>query len=208
MHPSSSAIEPAQSGLGTIRQARRHTCHTRLSQQISVSAWGSTQLPTMCWKCAASITATWAVAHLRKALPFGLDSRGDSATGSIALRDGALQLHMTGQEKVEGTIITASRSGQHVTRNVSWFRRVAPTESGTDTLPQEEDEEDGGGEGSQLNCSGEDQSEAQGCGMHKNERPGRRELIKDPTNGPTERNKRYNLCPNPTPSQWLQDFLC
>ncbi|KAJ1194256.1 hypothetical protein NDU88_003545 [Pleurodeles waltl] len=64
-------------------------------------------------------------------------------------------------------------------------------------------EDDRGGGVSQPECSAEARSESQGGDSHETVRPCQIELKKESMKGPSERNEKYNLRPNLTPSQEL-----
>ncbi|KAJ1158654.1 hypothetical protein NDU88_011342 [Pleurodeles waltl] len=106
-------------------------------------------------------------------------------------------------------MVTANREGQQVTQNVSWFRKVEPRvgnsgpgfeeengeefEGSCPSLPSSPNECRRGGGG--VFCRGSERSSSPDWGP-----------VKGPE--PTGRSERYNLRPNPNPSQRLRDFIC
>ncbi|KAJ1177026.1 hypothetical protein NDU88_002292 [Pleurodeles waltl] len=107
------------------------------------------------------------------------------------------------EEKFEGTMITARRNGQHVTRNMSWFRRVVVPDSGADIWPQEGSEEDAKGEDAQAECPAEARQHERPSTSPERVGPSRPERGDEMARVLPERCERYNLRPNPVPSQRL-----
>ncbi|KAJ1218973.1 hypothetical protein NDU88_006544 [Pleurodeles waltl] len=106
-------------------------------------------------------------------------------------------------------MVTTSRGRRHVTRNVLWFQRVEPWEMDPEARLQDE-------KGEELNGGGHSQQRSpDGCRQGGEGFPRRDQLMSCSPNPETKRgqeltgrSERYNLRPNPNPSQRLKDFMC
>ncbi|KAJ1166571.1 hypothetical protein NDU88_006970 [Pleurodeles waltl] len=110
--------------------------------------------------------------------------------------------------QVEGTMVTIQRNGRNVTRNASWFKQVLVSDETDDGHSLEVEEEDVAGGPLSLTENGKAQSGLR-CGATQEQCPlGPQEPSCGVSGESVGRREKYNLHPNPTPSQQLRDFVC